>query len=70
MVLLWCVLVDVWIVRCPFIAFQKEEKQLWLNAIKRKPTMIEFVDCISFQVLTVLIASINSYQSRVAVAGT
>ena len=59
-----------------FHRISKEEKQLWLNVIKRKhyfglrPTVIEFVDCNSFQVWTVLIASIKRYKSWAVVAGT
>ena len=52
---LWGVLVVGWVIRCLFYHNSKEEKrQLWLNVIKRKhwapTTMIECVDCVSFQV--------------------
>ena len=72
---LWCVLVDVWIVRFLFIAFPKKRNDnfgwIWRGAnIPFRPTMIESVHCISFQVWTVLIASIKRYHSWVVVADT
>ena len=50
-----CIVVGRWVdSSLSFNRIPKEEKQLWLNVIKRKhglrPAMIEFVDYISFQV--------------------
>ena len=58
-VLLWCLLVDVWIVRCHFTAFPRKRNDDnfgWMRSsanigLHLRPTMTEFVDGISFEVL-------------------